>query len=137
MEFAHIHCQQYRLYPLLAALPERQNKPVRLPHFTTGFSLVLLGESQRPQWKTNDSFTDKITNEKITALYALQLLFPLLYLSALFLCNQQQHQRIAAHRGLQRSLQAGCLSSKAERAAGMPPGQLVRAPEFAVHIMGW
>lgn len=81
MEFAHIHCQQQRLHPLLAALSERQNKPVILPHFMTGFSLVLLGKSQRPQWKANDSFTDRITNEKITDLYTLQLLFPLPHLS--------------------------------------------------------
>jgi len=66
MEFAHIHCQQYRHYPLLATLPERQNKPERLPPFSTGFSFVLLGKSWRPQQKTNNSSTDEITNEKIT-----------------------------------------------------------------------
>jgi len=113
---------------LLPCLKDKK-KMVRLPHFTRGFRLVLLGKSQRPQWKTNDSFTDKITNEKITALYTLQLLFPLPYLSSLFLCNQQQYQRLATHCGLQISLQAGCLSSKVEYAAGMP-GRLVRAPEF-------
>lgn len=75
-----------------------------------------------------DSFTDKIINEKITALCTLQLLFPLLYLFSFLLCNQQQHQRLATRCGLQRSLQAGCLSSKAEHAAGTP-GWLVRAPE--------
>lgn len=48
----------------------------------------------------------------------------------LFLCNQQQqHQRLATHCGLQRSRQAGCFSSKEEYAAGTPC-QLVRAPEF-------
>lgn len=51
------------------------------------FSLILLGKSQRPQWKINDGFTDKITNEKITPLYTLQLLFPLLYLLFSFPIN--------------------------------------------------
>lgn len=125
----------YRLYPHLATLPAGENKPMRLSDFTTGFSLVLLGKSQRPQWKTNGSFTDKITNDRVTTLYTLQLFSPLLCLSSPFLCNQQQHQGLVTHRGLKRSLQTYCLSSKLEYAAGMP-SWLACPPAFTQFTSG-
>lgn len=132
MEFAHIHCIDFT-HILLPCLKKKTNQ-WDYPISPQALVLFYWAKARGLSGKQMAASLIKLQMTELP-LYTLQLFFPLLYLSSPFLCNQQQHQGLVTHCGLQRSLQAYCLSSKVEHAAGMPD-RLARAPAFTQFTSG-